>query len=324
MTVAPSMRAAIIGLGHIGVTHVAALGRTPGLVLAAASDYHAHLSEVLPKGVPFFESHRAMLDHGGFDTVIVATPNSSHNAIACDALRAGFHVIVEKPAATSMAEFDALERVAAESERHVYYAFHAATAHEVSWLARHLREAGERYGPLTGFHSRFLDPYVDEAGEAVPHAASLDDCWSDSGVNALSVLDRVFPVDRLITGPRRRSRVDAVVLSDSVSFRFPAGPYNGGGFGVIDTAWDQGMNFKCTELHFGASGWTLEANHTAQTVTAISPRGEVEELVRFDGDRLLNHYLGLFSDYLTLATENRMNGEAARRIHDRLFSAEQT
>lgn len=324
MTATPPIRAAIIGLGHIGVTHVAALARTPGLVLAAASDRQPHLSEVLPKGVPFFDSHRSMLDHGGFDTVIVATPNSTHNAIAVDALRAGFNVIVEKPAAVSMAEFDALERAAAENGRHIYYAFHAATGYEVSWLAGHLREARDRYGPLTGFHCRFFDPYVDETGEAVPHAASLDDCWSDSGVNALSVLDRVFPVDRLMTGPRRQSRSGAGVLSVSVSFRFPAGPHNGGGFGVIDTAWDQGMNFKCTELHFGATGWTLEANHTAQTVTALSPAGEQEELVRFDGDRLLNHYLGLFSDYCTLASENRMNGEAARRIHDRLFSAEQT
>lgn len=316
-------RIAIIGIGHIGRTHVAALSQTEGLELVAGCDHDVSLALVLPEGVPFYDSHTELLANGGFDTVVVATPNRTHNAIARDVLAVGYHVIVEKPAASTLEALDALERLAVEQGRHVYYAFHAASAFEVDALVAHLDEQGERYGPLTAFHSRFYDPYIDAQGRLVPHTQSLDECWSDSGVNALSVLDRYFPVDRLRSAFRRQSgrlEVPPGVVSASVGFHFPVAGSDSAGFGLIDTAWDQGLSYKATSLCFGHTGWRLLADHSTQTVTAWNPQGEATELGRFDGDRLLNHYLGLFSDYrdrVRCGTE--MNGAAARRVHEKLF-----
>lgn len=316
------LRVAIIGLGHIGRTHVAALLQTEGLQLVAGCDHDAVLASVLPQRVPFHASHAELLAAGGFDTVVIATPNRTHNAIARDVVSAGYHAIVEKPAASSFQDMDELEHLTAVEGRHVYYAFHAASACEVDALVAHLSEQSGRYGPLTAFHSRFYDPYIDAQGRLVPHARSLDECWSDSGVNALSVLDRLFQVDRLRPAFRRQSgRTDAPpgVLNVSVGFHFSVVGVDSAGFGLIDTGWDQGLNYKATTFYFGHTGWRVMADHSAQTVTAWDPQGEVTELARFDGERLLNHYLGLFADYRDRVQRGAdMNGAAARRVHEQL------
>lgn len=322
------MQIAIIGLGHIGRIHVAALSQTEGLELVAGCDNDAALTSVLPRGVQFFGSHNKLLASGGFDTVMVATPNRTHNAIARDVLALGYHVIVEKPAAGNLEELLALEHLAAERGRHVYYAFHAASAFEVDALVAHLAEQGEGYGPMTAFYSRFYDPYIDEKGRLSPHAQSLDECWSDSGVNALSVLDRLYPLDRLRPIFCRQSgwaRGQPGILSASVGFGFPVIDSDSAGFGLIDTAWDQGLNYKATTLCFGHSGWWLQADHSAQTITAWGPRGETVEVACFDGDRLLNHYMGVFADYRDRVRRGvEMNNAAAVRIHEQLFAGQST
>lgn len=320
------MRVAIIGLGHIGRVHVAALLQTEGLELVAGCDHVPSLASVLPKGVLFLRSHVELLAVGGFDTVIVATPNSAHNAIARDVLSAGYHVIIEKPAASSIEALDVLEQMAKERGRHVYYAFHAASALEVNALVVHLTDHGNPYGPLTAFHSRFYDPYIDEQGRLLSHAQSLSECWTDSGVNALSVLERVCPVDRLHPIFRRQSGgpdLSPGVASASVGFEFPVDSTDSAGFGLIDTAWDRGLNYKATTLCFGYTGLQLLVDHTAQVITASSRQGEMTEIACFDGDRLLNHYLALFGDYRDRARFGaEMNAAAARRVHEKLFEGQ--
>ncbi len=55
-----------------------------------------------------------MLAQPGVDVVIVCTQHDSHASISAQALRAGKHVLVEKPAALSMEDCDLLENLATE------------------------------------------------------------------------------------------------------------------------------------------------------------------------------------------------------------------
>jgi predicted dehydrogenase len=320
------IKIAIIGLGHIGKVHIAALQKTPGYELVAACDRQKDLAAIVPDPAVFYGSHQEMLTCGGFDTVIVATPNQTHNAFSIDALEAGYNVMVEKPAAGSMAELDNLESAAHKARRHVDYAFHAACAPEVLWLEEHLAQDGDKYGPLTAFFSRFYDPYLDENDRLGPQAKSLGDCWSDSGINALSVLHRFLPVDRLRVDSRRESGQKGAqpgVRSASVRYSFSVAGQDQTGLGVIETAWDQGVNFKCTELYFAAHGYRLKVDHSEQSVTGHAPDGVVKNLVRFEGERLLNHYLGVFADYRKRYVEGNINSEMGRIIHEKLFEGEQ-
>lgn len=317
------LKVALIGLGHIGQTHVSAISKTKGLELVAGCDNNKALASVLPKNIKFYNSYTELLIAGQFDTVVVATSNSTHYSIALDVLSAGYHVIIEKPAAKNTQELNLIEQLAVKKKRHIFYALHAASALEVNALAKHLSEKSKTYGNLTAFHCRFYDPYLDKNGKLTSNAKSLGDCWSDSGVNALSVIDCVLPVDQLHASFCRKSvntNETNGILSTSVGFKFNVIKSDNSGFGLIDTAWDQAINFKVTTLFFGNTGYCIEADHSNQKLTQWDSNGVSTELVRFEGNRLLNHYLGVFDDYQKKVYSNQtMNSIVAQRIHSKMF-----
>ena len=72
------------------------------------------LSEKYP-GIPVFPNHEAMLSSATVDCVIIATPHRFHPPIAEDALRAGVHVLSEKPAGVDSGTVRKLCSVARES-----------------------------------------------------------------------------------------------------------------------------------------------------------------------------------------------------------------
>ena len=70
-------------------------------------------------GLKWYASLDEVLADKSVDGIYVASNNASHAAISCAALKAGKHVIVEKPIATSIADakkmeegFDCMARVA--------------------------------------------------------------------------------------------------------------------------------------------------------------------------------------------------------------------
>src|SRR5205085_3129892 len=83
----------------------------PGIILAGVCDLSRAMAESAAErfGVAaWFTDHRAMLDRIRPDVVHITTPPASHFRLAMDALTAGCHVIVEKPATAARAELDIL------------------------------------------------------------------------------------------------------------------------------------------------------------------------------------------------------------------------
>ncbi len=73
------------------------------------------MSDVQAEVVPeIYDDWRTMLDGDVADAILVLAPVSSHHAIALAALRAGKHVLIEKPFAISVRAGRAIE---AEAER---------------------------------------------------------------------------------------------------------------------------------------------------------------------------------------------------------------
>ncbi len=64
---------------------------------------HAYVSDLHPDVLPdVFDDWRDMLDGDAVDAVLILTSVGSHHQIALDALRAGKHVLIEKPLAISV------------------------------------------------------------------------------------------------------------------------------------------------------------------------------------------------------------------------------
>ena len=106
------LRAGVAGAGVFGGHHARKYASLPGVTLAAVLDPHEERSEALagPLGARVFDDLDSFLD--AVDVVTVASPASSHAAIALAALERGRHVYVEKPLADSVEDADALVRAA--------------------------------------------------------------------------------------------------------------------------------------------------------------------------------------------------------------------
>ena len=95
-------RVGVIGTGFAGRAHIEALRRIPGprvVAIAASSDDKArHQAERL--GVESsYGDYRQMLEQADLHSVHNCTPNHLHLGVNLDVLRAGFHLLSEKPLA---------------------------------------------------------------------------------------------------------------------------------------------------------------------------------------------------------------------------------
>ncbi|MDR6504455.1 Gfo/Idh/MocA family oxidoreductase [Arthrobacter oryzae] len=104
---AAPLRAAVIGAGYWGPNLARNFKASPDWKLSAIVDMDRDRAAKLAAangGVPVCESVDELLDTVDVDAVAIATPAHTHHGIALTALRAGKHVLVEKPLADSRAK----------------------------------------------------------------------------------------------------------------------------------------------------------------------------------------------------------------------------
>jgi predicted dehydrogenase len=109
------LRAAVVGVGHLGRHHARILSSVEGATLTAVVD----VNEPRAREIAAATGARAFTDirdlDGQVDLVSIAAPTEAHAAIACHFLEQGIPVLVEKPLARSVAEADAIIRAAGKS-----------------------------------------------------------------------------------------------------------------------------------------------------------------------------------------------------------------
>ncbi|MEZ5402650.1 MAG: Gfo/Idh/MocA family oxidoreductase [Bryobacteraceae bacterium] len=101
------IRAGIIGFGYWGPNLVRNFAEVPGVSLAAVADLREDRLAVARRrypGVGMTTDVHAVLRDPSIDAVAIATPVSTHFPLALEALRAGKHVMIEKPMTSSVEE----------------------------------------------------------------------------------------------------------------------------------------------------------------------------------------------------------------------------
>src|SRR5215218_6198769 len=94
------VRLALVGCGRIAqVAHLPALEKADGVQLVAVSDPSRAVAEAVARryGVASVTDLARLLADETVEAVVVAAPDRFHHAIATEVLRAGKHVLVEKP-----------------------------------------------------------------------------------------------------------------------------------------------------------------------------------------------------------------------------------
>src|SRR5688572_20490073 len=102
------IRYGIIGCGSMGREHIENLRALGGTEVTAIADPSPHSREqaaaILDGQVRLFDDHRALLDSGVCDALVVASPNFTHVTVMRDALATELPILCEKPLVTTVAD----------------------------------------------------------------------------------------------------------------------------------------------------------------------------------------------------------------------------
>ncbi|MXX77739.1 MAG: Gfo/Idh/MocA family oxidoreductase [Gemmatimonadales bacterium] len=106
--------AGVVGVGKLGAEHARLLAQSDAFDLEGVHDRStARAREVADAlSVPAFTEAEALLRR--VEAVVIAVPTVAHREAAAGAIRAGCHVLVEKPLAASLAEADEILALAQE------------------------------------------------------------------------------------------------------------------------------------------------------------------------------------------------------------------
>ena len=110
------IRIAVVGLGKMGLSHLAIVNAQPDVELAAVCDASGYVLGVLKKytGVTTYSDYDAMLRECELDAVLIATPSRTHATMVRAALDRGLHVFCEKPFTPQVTDGDELTALAHE------------------------------------------------------------------------------------------------------------------------------------------------------------------------------------------------------------------
>ena len=177
---------AIVGCGLIGRKRLNAIGAER---LVACADVDLERARSLAGGradVAVSDRWQDVVAHPAVRIVIVATTNEALTSVAIGALDAGKHVLVEKPAARSVAELDRLIAASRRANRVVQVGFNHRF-HPALQQAREIVDSG-KLGPLMFIRGRYghggrvgyerewrADPARSGGGELIDQGVHLID-----------------------------------------------------------------------------------------------------------------------------------------------------
>lgn len=153
------IRAGIIGLGKMGISHCAILGAHPDVNLVAVCDTSSLVIDAFKKHTKFecFSDYKNMIDKVPLDCVIIASPTKFHGEMVIYAMKRGLHVFCEKPfslhpnegaALVDLAESTRLVNQVGYHNRFIGTFIEVKRLLEMGILGDVYHFVGESYGPV--------------------------------------------------------------------------------------------------------------------------------------------------------------------------------
>jgi predicted dehydrogenase len=224
---ARELRVGLIGFGYAGRTfHAPLIRATAGLRLAAvassdAAKVHTDLGAAMAVMTP-----GQLVARDNLDLVVIATPNEHHHPLALAALKAGHHVVVDKPFALDAMQAAELVAAARAGSRLLSVFHNRRWDSDFLTLARVLREG--RLGRVVEMVSHFdrYRPVVRARWrEGAGPGAGL---WLDLGPHLVDQALRLFGAPAAIQLDSASQR-DGALADDwfHAQLRWAAGPHAG-------------------------------------------------------------------------------------------------
>ena len=238
----------IIGCGKIAqVRHIPEYADNKNVQLVAYYDLNsARAAELAQKyGGKVYGSYLELLAQPEIDAVSVCTANHAHAEISMAALKAGKHVLCEKPMATSLADCEAMVKAAKESGRFLMLGHNQRLA-KAHVKARELIQSG-LIGEIVSFRTTFghggpetwsVDPgqnvwFFDKNKAAMGAMADLGIHKTDL-IHFLTGQAVVETTARLLTLDKRDASGELIGVDDNAMCIYRL---SGGAVGTMTASW---------------------------------------------------------------------------------------
>ncbi len=239
-------RIGLVGVGKMGVSHLAIAQAHPKLDCVAVCDSQAFVLAGIRSqlGLETYRSFETMIAEANLDGVIISTPTSSHVTLAKQALVAGLAVFVEKPLTLSAADSQELAAIAAEHNLANQVGYHnrfIGTFRETQRLV----EAGA-IGEVHHIDGRAFGQVITQpqGGGRTWRAKKAEGggCLHDYACHVIDLMNFVAGTPSEITGARL-GQVHSTAVEDTVYALFN---YPNGAVGTLETNWSDEAYRKMT------------------------------------------------------------------------------
>lgn len=266
-----TLRMAVVGSGQIArVTHLPNYQSMDCVEVVGISDTNTEAAKSVAEQfhIPaYYGDHKKMLEELKPDAVTICVPNRFHCPITLDALKAGCHVMCEKPPAITPEEAREMEQTAEEKGLLLTYGFHFRHSEQVAFLRKKIRqgELGEIYHTRVQWNRRrgipgwgnFTNKTMQGGGPLIDIGAHMLDV-------ALYLLD--YPEISCVTA----------TASDRIGKK--------GGNGLMGS-WD-GARFTVEDGLFGFIRFADGTSLQLETTFAINQKEDNLRNVQLYGDKL--------------------------------------
>lgn len=303
------VRIGVIGLGPMGQIHACNLAtRVTGAALCAVADISGHRSRDVGRAlaVRSYASHEALLQDPEIEAVVIATPPALHVEMLRDAFDASKHAFCEKPLALGGSGVDELIGRAEAKDlrfqvghqmrydpdfRSVADVVHAGETGRIYLVRASLRDAHLRSPEvLARAGGYFWDGAIHVLDLAQWLAGSVSEvhCFADAVVDAS--VSEIGDVDTI-----------------AISLRFATGA-----LGLVDLCRQAGYGFDSTLEVVGEHATVRVRHEHADSVSRLTPRGELRTLVQDFADRFAASYVVELESFAESIRQGGLTGCSGR------------
>ncbi len=230
------------------------------------------------------------------DNIVIATSPRCHLEIISNLIKNNKKIICEKPVVTNLFELDKLKSIITSDN--YYNSLHFSFGLEVEYFIDNIKIKPNK------IYCYISDNYVSD-NHIKKEQVGLCGSYLDEAINPLSAVSRMFGYDiKFISCEKKKYDGDNYDYYSLSKFNVENIPVE------IEVLWDNNISQKYIDLYYDKNIIRLDSMNE-QVIDLTNNK----ILFKGTGDRMTNHYTGVFNDYL----KNGSNIEISIKLHEELL-----
>jgi len=265
------IKAGVIGLGKMGISHCAILNAHKNVEFVGACDTSKLLRWGLGKysNIPVYDDYKKMIKESKPDCAFIATPTSSHFEISKYCLENGINLFLEKPCCLNYSDTSALRQLAQSKGLLIQVGYHnrfLGTFREVKRLV----DSGE-FGEIYHFSAEAYGPVVvqDQKETWRSRRSEGGGCLYDYASHVINLVDFILGDIERVRGTQLKS-IFSKGVEDAV---YSSLVLRNGVTGHLSVSWSE-ESFRKMSTKIAISGRKGRVEANAQEIKVYRNKSE--------------------------------------------------